>query len=59
MGKKWSVAMTMSLFALISALSSSMVAPAAFQIAADLHITASVEVSMTISVFVLAYGKSI
>ena len=46
----------MSLFTLMSALSSSMVAPAAFQIADDLHITESVEVSMTISIFVLAYG---
>ncbi|KAI0090531.1 MFS polyamine transporter [Irpex rosettiformis] len=54
--KKWTVAMTMSLFTLMSALSSSMVAPAAFQIAADLNITQSVEVSMTISIFVLAYA---
>ncbi|KAI0698229.1 MFS polyamine transporter [Cytidiella melzeri] len=54
--KKWTNAITMSLFTLMSALASSMVAPAAFQIAHDLHITASVEVSMAVSVFVLAYA---
>ncbi len=49
--------MTMSLFTLMSALASSMVAPAALQIAEDLGITATVEVSMTLSIYVLAYGK--
>lgn len=34
-----------------------MVAPAAFQIAEEFHITSSVEISLTISVFVLAYGE--
>ncbi len=33
-----------------------MVAPASFQIADELNITSEIEVSMTISVFVLAYG---
>ena len=54
--KKWMIAMTMSLFTLMSALASSMVAPAAFQIAADLNITATVEISMTLSIYVLDYG---
>ncbi len=49
--------MTMSLFTLMSALASSMVAPAALQIAEDLGITATVEVSMTLSIYVLAYGE--
>ena len=55
--KKWMIAMTMSLFTLMSALASSMVAPAALQIAEDLDITATVEVSMTLSIYVLAYGE--
>lgn len=55
--KKWTIAMTMSLFTLMSALASSMVAPAALQIAEDLGITATVEVSMTLSIYVLAYGE--
>lgn len=33
-----------------------MVAPASFQIAQDLHITSSIEVALTISVYVLAYS---
>lgn len=48
----------MSLFTFISPVASSMVAPAAFQIAEELDITQSIEVSMTISVYVLAYGTS-
>ena len=47
-----------SLFTFLSPVASSMVAPAAFQIAEELHITASIEISMTISVYVLAYGAS-
>ncbi|KAI0090532.1 MFS polyamine transporter [Irpex rosettiformis] len=54
--KKWMIAMTMSLFTLMSALASSMVAPAASQIAEDLNITATVEIAMTLSIYVLAYA---
>ncbi|KIP04994.1 hypothetical protein PHLGIDRAFT_108834 [Phlebiopsis gigantea 11061_1 CR5-6] len=54
--KKWAAAIATSSFTFISPVSSSMVAPAAFQIAQDLNITTSIEVSMTISVFVLAYA---
>ncbi|PSS22698.1 hypothetical protein PHLCEN_2v2995 [Hermanssonia centrifuga] len=46
----------MSFFTFISPVSSSMVAPASFQIADELNITSEIEVSMTISVFVLAYA---
>lgn len=55
--KKWSAALTMSMFTFMSPVASSMVAPAAFQIAQDLHITRSIEVSMTVSIYVLAYGE--
>ncbi|KAI0964038.1 hypothetical protein AcW1_000955 [Taiwanofungus camphoratus] len=54
--KKWAAAATVSAFTFISPVSSSMVAPAAFQIAEEFHITSSVEISLTISVFVLAYA---
>ncbi|KAL6301413.1 MFS polyamine transporter [Sparassis latifolia] len=54
--RKWAAALTVSAFTFISPVSSSMVAPAANQIAAEFHITSSVEIAMTISVFVLAYA---
>jgi MFS family permease len=41
----------------MSPIASSIVAPAAFQMAQDLHITKSIEVSMIISIYVLAYGE--
>jgi hypothetical protein len=47
----------MSMFTFMSPIASSMVAPASFQIAQDLHITTSIEVAMTISIYVLAYGE--
>ncbi len=47
----------MSLFTFISPVSSSMVSPAMQQVAQDLGITSSVELAMTVSVFVLAYGE--
>lgn len=55
--RKWAAALAVSSFTFISPVSSSMVAPAAFQIAQDLNITKSIEVSMTISVYILAYGE--
>ncbi|KZT75016.1 MFS polyamine transporter [Daedalea quercina L-15889] len=54
--KKWAAAITVSAFTFISPISSSMVAPAAAQIAEQFHITSSVETSLTVSVFVLAYA---
>lgn len=54
--KKWAASFVISGFTFISPISSSMVAPAAAQIAEQFHITSSAEASLTISVFVLAYG---
>ncbi|TFY69980.1 hypothetical protein EVJ58_g103 [Rhodofomes roseus] len=54
--KKWAAAATVSAFTFISPISSSMVAPAAAQIAEQFHITSSAEASLTVSVFVLAYA---
>ncbi|PCH33985.1 MFS polyamine transporter [Wolfiporia cocos MD-104 SS10] len=54
--KKWAAAATVSAFTFISPISSSMVAPAAAQVAERFGITSSVEAAMTISVFVLAYA---
>ncbi|OCH94668.1 MFS polyamine transporter [Obba rivulosa] len=52
---KWAAAFTVSAFTFISPISSSMVAPAAGQIAQDFHITNTVEIALTISVFILGY----
>ncbi|KAH9949419.1 MFS polyamine transporter [Amylocystis lapponica] len=54
--RKWAAALTVSAYTFISPVSSSMVAPAAEQIAVEFHITSSTEVSLTISIFVLAYA---
>jgi len=54
--RKWRTAVMVSLFTFISPVASSMVAPAAFQIAQDLSITKSIEISLTISVYILAYA---
>jgi multidrug resistance protein len=53
---KWAITAVVSSFTFISPVASSMVAPAAVQVAEDLHITSSVVVALTISVFVLAYA---
>ncbi|GAA6019164.1 hypothetical protein JCM10207_006571 [Rhodosporidiobolus poonsookiae] len=45
-------------FTLLAPLSSSMIAPAAPQVAAKLNITNEVEISMTVSIFVLAFAIS-
>lgn len=54
--KKWRATLIVSLFTFISPVSSSMVSPAMQQVAQDLGITSSVELAMTVSVFVLAYA---
>ncbi|KAK0451313.1 MFS polyamine transporter [Desarmillaria tabescens] len=54
--KKWRATLIVSLFTFISPVSSSMVSPAMEQVAHDLGITSSVELAMTVSVFVLAYA---
>ncbi|KAA1478674.1 MFS polyamine transporter [Dentipellis sp. KUC8613] len=54
--KKWGAIAIVSAFTFISPISSSMVAPASDQIAAQMGITSSVVIAMTISTFVLAYA---
>ncbi|KAI1734246.1 major facilitator superfamily domain-containing protein [Xylaria scruposa] len=55
-GKKWAAVFTVSLFTLISPISSSLVAPALGSIADELHITQDFEKNLTLSVFILAYA---
>ncbi|KAI0652042.1 MFS polyamine transporter [Trametes meyenii] len=54
--RKWAVAIAVSSFTFISPIASSMVAPAASQIASAFHIHHSFEENLTISIFVLAYA---
>ena len=54
--KKWAATLTVSLFTLISPISSSMTAPALNKIGQDLNITDETELSLTLSIFVLAYA---
>ncbi|CAK7231496.1 hypothetical protein SBRCBS47491_007949 [Sporothrix bragantina] len=54
--KKWAAVFIVSLFTLISPVSSSMVAPALSDIGRDFDITSSVERLMTMSIFILAYA---
>ncbi|EKM53500.1 uncharacterized protein PHACADRAFT_259918 [Phanerochaete carnosa HHB-10118-sp] len=54
--KKWASAVSVSLFTFISPLASSMITPAIFQVAEDLHITSSIQISLTISIYILAYA---
>ncbi|CAK7202400.1 hypothetical protein SEUCBS139899_005123 [Sporothrix eucalyptigena] len=54
--KKWAAVFIVSLFTLISPVSSSMVAPALTDIGRDLDITSSVEQILTLSIFILAYA---
>ncbi|EKM55131.1 uncharacterized protein PHACADRAFT_255538 [Phanerochaete carnosa HHB-10118-sp] len=54
--RKWAATAIISAFTFISPVSSSMVAPASDQLAADLGITSDVLIALTTSVFVLAYA---
>lgn len=54
--KKWAATLIVSSFTFISPVSSSMVAPALGKIGQDLGITQEVELSLTLSIFVLAYA---
>jgi len=56
--RKWAVTFVVSAFTFISPVSSSMVAPAAEQIAHGFGITSTAIIAMTTSVFVLGFGKS-
>lgn len=60
-GRKWAAVLVVSSFTFISPVSSSMVAPALTSISSDLHIESSIEQSLVLSIFVLAYaiGESI
>ncbi|EDN92764.1 hypothetical protein SS1G_08628 [Sclerotinia sclerotiorum 1980 UF-70] len=55
-GRKWAAVLVVSSFTFISPVSSSMVAPALASISADLHIVNSIEQSLVLSIFVLAYA---
>ncbi|KAF5691736.1 multidrug resistance [Fusarium circinatum] len=56
MKKKWTALICVSLFALISPLTSTMVAPALPSIGESLHIASSLELALTLSIFVAAYA---
>jgi hypothetical protein len=55
--QKWAATIVVSSFTFISPVSSSMVAPAASQVAEQLGITSNALVAMTTSIFVLGYGE--
>jgi MFS family permease len=55
-GRKWAATAIVSLFSLISPVSSSMIAPALPALDAEFHITNAVESQIMLSVFVLAYA---
>ncbi|KAF7981113.1 hypothetical protein HWV62_34833 [Athelia sp. TMB] len=54
--RRWAATLIVSAFTFISPVASSMVAPAADQIAKEFDITSSVLLSITFSIFVLGYG---
>ncbi|KAF8588992.1 MFS polyamine transporter [Ramaria rubella] len=54
--KKWAATAVVSSYTFISPIASSMIAPAAASLAHDLHITNSAILSMTVSIFILAYA---
>ena len=56
--KKWAATALASAYTFLSPVSSAMIAPAMSNIAAEFHIRSSVEVVLTVSIFVLAYGTS-
>ncbi|QSZ30230.1 hypothetical protein DSL72_004752 [Monilinia vaccinii-corymbosi] len=55
-GRKWAATLVVSSFTFISPVSSSMVAPALASISSDLNIVNSIEQSLVLSIFVLAYA---
>lgn len=55
-GRKWAATFVVSSFTFISPVSSSMVAPALTAIGKDLNITTEVQLSLTLSIFILAYA---
>ena len=55
--QKWAATIVVSSFTFISPVSSSMIAPAAAQVAEELGITSNAIVAMTTSIFILGYGE--
>ena len=55
--QKWAATIVVSSFTFISPVSSSMIAPAAEQVAEQLGITSNVLIAMTTSIFILGYGE--
>ena len=55
--QKWAATIVVSSFTFISPVSSSMIAPAAVQVAEQLNITSNALVAMTTSIFILGYGE--
>lgn len=54
--KKWGATITVSLFTLMSPISSDMLAPANRALREDLGIHSQVILAMTVSIFILAYA---
>ena len=54
--KKWCITIVVSTYTFISPISTSIVAPALLKIAPDLHIHSFFVASLTLSIFILAYG---
>lgn len=54
--KKWTMVIVVTLYALVSPLSSSIIAPAISKVSEDLHIEKAIERSLTVSLFVLAWA---
>jgi MFS family permease len=54
--RRWTIVVLLSVFTLISPMSSSMVAPALDEIARDIHIEADFTKQLVLSIFVLFYG---
>ena len=55
--QKWAATFVVSSFTFISPATSSMIAPAAAQVAEEFGITNNVLVAMTTSIFILGYGE--
>ncbi|EXJ89220.1 mitogen-activated protein kinase kinase kinase [Capronia epimyces CBS 606.96] len=53
---KWTYTVSVSFFAVLSPISSSMIAPALPQLARDLNIHSDIEVELSLSIFILAYA---
>lgn len=57
--KKWAVTAVVSAYTFIPPISSSMAAPALPDIGQEFGITSSIILSMTVSIFILSFGKQV